>query len=59
MKELTLNRMPEADITGFVAYGRAAVEEEGELPVPFVMVPDDIWELHFGNAKQINVQLSR
>lgn len=59
MKEFTLNRLPEFDTEEFVAYGRVAVEEEGVLPTPFVLVPIDIWEEHYGDATQINVQLSR
>lgn len=57
MIEFTLNRMPEADTAEGMAYGRS---EDGEAPaVPFVIVPTDIWTAHYGNAQQINVQLTR
>lgn len=58
MKEFTLNRMPEADVDGYKAYGRVPPDEESEDAVPWVMVPDAVWEA-YGNAAQINVQLTR
>lgn len=59
MKEFTLNRLPEFDTEDYIAFGRVAEEEEEATPVPFVMVPIGLWTSHYGNATQINVQLSR
>lgn len=58
MKEYTLNRLPEFDTDDAVAFGRIPPDEETEDPIPWVMVPLTVWDA-FGNAQQINVQLTR
>lgn len=58
MKEFTLNRLPEADVEGSKAFGRMLEEEEGSPTVPWLMVPDEVWA-NYGDAEQLNVQLSR
>lgn len=59
MKEFTLNRLPEFDTADAKAYGRIQEEEDGSPTIPWVMVPNDVWTANYGNALQINVQLTR